>query len=489
VNRDRKCLLFFSVALWPAIAVPTMATDRPVGRPPGKVVVQPPSRSEFAAKMAKVKEGLPEQEVRKLLGKPDDVRTCRELHGTTADTREIWCYGTSGHLTFPTLGCVYIDTEGKAQYVFGGKGTPPDPKLFREEELRGLLRLIDDAPYPNGSFYNPRTIIGIVNRLQPLGKEKALAAIDEYLRVASSWHSDARRLFLVLRVLFDVPTDPGYLPRMKIGFPAPWGEPEEPKVIPRFPILLVDDVPLLLVSGYNLGGRAERVEKHVEYFRKNGHLRTLPLVPTNRPLTILDHLPAAVEKFFSASKWGNPKDDMLKHQLFRLIYSVYRKKGLAITEDGASYTGYHCKSPTWKEACAAVDKLNIRWDSKKTKYTFPDGSMLPPPISYARITWEIKKFDAIATFTIQRQDAEVVNVELVAPLVNGPPVPQPSLRIYCVKNKDETLAKFPKVGFREARGGGSSWRGWPGIKLPIGQSVQAELKLGDQTVLSPVYKP
>jgi hypothetical protein len=489
VNRACSYLLLFTIAIASGLTVPTMATALLVGPPPGQLVVEPPSRSKFAAKMARVKEGMPEQNVRKLLGKPDDVRTCRELNDETARTKEIWCYGTNGHLTFPTLGCVYFDTEGKVQYVFGGEGKPPNAKLFREGELRDLLRLIDKAPEANGNFYNPRTIIRIVNRLQPLGKEKALAAICEYVRVASTWHSEARDsgLFLVLRVLFDVPADPGYLPPVIFGYPSPWGQPTDPKIMPRFPILLVDDVPLLLVEGYHLGGAPEPVETHVEYFRKKGRLRAIPLVPTNQPLAILDHLPAAVEKFIADSKSEDVKDRILRDQLLRLVYSVYRKKGLRIIEDGVSYAGYYHDSPSWKEACAAVDKLGIRWDAGKARYTFRDGSTLPPPKRYARITWEIKAFDTLATLIIERQDDEVVNFQLTEPLVNGPPVPQPSLRIFRVKNKEGTLAKFPKVGLR-GQGGGGRW-GISGRKLPYGEAIQAELRLGSKSVLSPVYKP
>jgi hypothetical protein len=491
VNHLHLCRSFFDVGLCVAMSLPTtLAVESPANQGAGRMVVEPLSRRDFAAKMAKVTIGLPEREVRKLLGKPDDMRTCRELHGTTTGTKEIWCYGTSGHLTFPTLGCVYIDTDGEAQYVFGGQGKPPDSKLVGEEELCNLLRLIDEASTVNASGYNPRTIIRIVNRLQPLGKEKALAAIDEYLRVASSWHSDAREggLFLVLRVLFDVPADPGYLPRMHIGAPGPWGEPKDPKIIPRFPILLIDDVPLLVVSGYSLGGLPEQVETHVEYFRNKGRLRALPLVPTNRPLTILDHLPAAIEKFFSDSKWASLKDDMLQDQLFRLVYSVYRKKGLGINEDGVSYSGYHREWLSWKEAGTAVDKLEIRWDTKNAKYTFRDGSILPSLPRYSPITWEIKGFDTTATLIIERQDEDVVNIGLKEPLTKGPQVPQPSLRIYRVKNKEVTLIEFSEVGMR-GDGAGGRWRGRSGIKLPIGQSVQAEVKLGKETEISPAYEP
>jgi len=161
----------------------------PAEMPPEPHVAGPQAardRRVFAKSMSDVMKGMPQKEVRRLLGKPDDVRTQNDPGGiTTFRTKEIWCYGTNGHLTFPTLGCVYIDTESKAQYVFGGGADTPDPALLSEEKLAGLLRLIDRAPQLAGYQYDPLPIIHIVNALQPLGKDKALAVIDEYLRVAS----------------------------------------------------------------------------------------------------------------------------------------------------------------------------------------------------------------------------------------------------------------------------------------------------------------
>jgi hypothetical protein len=83
----------------------------------------PGTRAEFAAAMAKITEGTTEKEVLDLLGKPDDVRTEFDPGGIgRVNTKEIWCYGSKGHLSFPTLGCVYIDEDGHALEVFGGRG-------------------------------------------------------------------------------------------------------------------------------------------------------------------------------------------------------------------------------------------------------------------------------------------------------------------------------------------------------------------------------
>jgi hypothetical protein len=125
------------------------------------------------------------------------------------------------------------------------------------------------------------------------------------------------------------------------------------------------------------------------------------------------------------------------------------------------------------------------------KYTFRDGSTLPPR-RYLRVTWEIDALDARATLSIHRQDEEAVNIFLSEPSVEGPDVPQPSLRLYRVKDKAATLIEFPTVGFRVPAGvggGGGKGQGQRGVKLPIGQPVQAELRLGKKTVTSPVLEP
>ena len=58
-------------------------------------------RAGFHRTMSRLKEGMPATQVRKLLGRPDDVlRGADELDGFNAD--ELWCYGTDEHLGFPT---------------------------------------------------------------------------------------------------------------------------------------------------------------------------------------------------------------------------------------------------------------------------------------------------------------------------------------------------------------------------------------------------
>src|SRR3989442_5456521 len=240
---------------------------------------------------------MADQQVLALLGPPEDIRTLNDPGGiSTIGTKEIWRYGTSGHLTIATLGQIYADQDSRMQYICG-KGEPPPEGLFEEEELRRFLIALDEVPsYQGGRFFNPRALIVAVNLLQPLGKERALAAIAEYLRVACELQDDRKTgAFLVLRVLFEVPEDTGYMPPMRVGVPGP-PAPNDPKLLPRFPITIEGDIPFLLIDGYCGAGFPQPPEEHVKYFREHGKLRVGPLVPTVSPLE-------AIERFARSPRW------------------------------------------------------------------------------------------------------------------------------------------------------------------------------------------
>ncbi len=445
------------------------------------------SRHEFAHKLSQVKEGMPEAEVLALLGKPDDIRTHTDAGGiSTTRTREIWRYGTNGHLTFATLGCVSIDTEGKVQYVYGGHAEPPPPELFPEEQLRSLLRLIDTAPsYNTGSHYNPRLVIQIVNALQPLGKQKALAAIGEYLRVASDFFDHGRAgVFLVLRVLFDVPADPGHMPRMVVGAPWPAG-PKDPKRLPRFPVLLVDDVPLLLVSGYMLGGKAEEPERHLDYFKAHGQLRSKPLTPGNDPLALM----AAVEK---EAGWLfgldlEPGRHLVGNQLLALMETVYRSErdsfGYRFSPDGDA-------TAAWKAIAAEVGKLKIRWNSAECRYTFADGSRLPDPVrkEYRRHIWTVDGLNGEAELILERQDEKLVRVFLEWSGKNGQQMPAFDLTVSEVGEKNP-LNRFGNSSVSGS--GGSESFSSQSFQLTVreGTKLQARLVVGGREQQSPVFVP
>ncbi|MEZ0230559.1 MAG: hypothetical protein ACAI25_18200 [Planctomycetota bacterium] len=332
-------------------------------------------RHAFAKALAGIREGMTEKDVEGRLGKPGEtiewpgsppgVKTTPAVTGE----RKTLCYGTAGARSFPTLGQVVLE-NGKVLFVYGGRGEPPARDSFKDAELAALLGTIHACPRISAWSFDPRPLIEAVNTLQPLGKDKALAVLREYLRVASVSDNADDRVFLVLRILFDVPEDPGHMPPLRIGAPDP-AAPADPKAIPRFPLVLQDDVPILLVRGYTLAGRPESAGAHVEHFAKHGRLRAAPLAPTNKPLAMIEAVVKAHGHLYADGRG----EAMLEGQLLWLLETVY-----ASSVDRFGYKlGGEGWQARWKALSEEIAALDIHWDATKHRYVAKDGSSLTPP--------------------------------------------------------------------------------------------------------------
>jgi hypothetical protein len=145
------------------------------------------------------------------------------------------------------------------------------------DQLTGLIREAADDDFAG---YRPRPVVNATNALQPLGKGAALDSLEEYLAGCDLSVTSQRGLFWVLRTLFEVPDDPGFHPPVLLGSSTP-PPPARLEALPRFPVALVRDIPLLLVSGFVLGGAAEPVTAHILHFRRTGRIRTGLLQPSD----------------------------------------------------------------------------------------------------------------------------------------------------------------------------------------------------------------
>ena len=434
--------------------------------------------------MSQVSPAMTREEVEAILGKPDDVRTKYDPGGIwRAETEEIWQYGTNGHLTMATLGSIYIDGKGKVQAVCGGEGVPPPASMFAEEELRSILRVLDETPsYNNGWGYNPRSVIRAVNTMQPLGKEKALAAVAEYLRV-SSVSFDAPGvdgMFLVLRTLFEIPTPPGHMPVMHVGQPSPMG-PEDLTKIPRFPIYIQDDIPFLMVSGYSGFGQPEAPESHLNYFREHGAFRSLPLVPPSNPSASIRKALDAISSDGTGPD-GPPGYDMLFNQALWLLDSVYD-----VEDDSFGDKMFSATIGDREKAAEAISRLKLRWDVKKQDYTFADGTSprIYRPGPYRRNIWKPDIPDLNLTLTIERINRKAVEVSVIwkqgeQELRNQPAV----IRIYNASDRGLPVTQF-KIEYHK---NGSSYTHTT-IKYEEGQRLIAVFAGAKTTAQSPEYKP
>lgn len=150
-----------------------------------------------------------------------------------------------------------------------------------------LDRTLSLAASEDFAHYQPQLVIAAVNALLPLGKDGALAAIESYLAEHDLQTDSEAGLFLVLRTLFEVPDPPGYHLPLRLGGSSP-PPPPDSKSLPHFPLVLIDDRPLLMVSGFALGGDIEPVTTHLEHFRAVGTLRKKALAPSQSPAAVLE---------------------------------------------------------------------------------------------------------------------------------------------------------------------------------------------------------
>ena len=101
-----------------------------------------------------------------------------------------------------------------------------------------------------GDGYRCEIMMDWINVLQPMGREKALAALEKYL--ADDRAGRNYDILLLCRLLFVNPK--GWQPLM-LGSPVPFPKADGIVKFPSYPIAFSDGYPFLLVRGYQLGGR------------------------------------------------------------------------------------------------------------------------------------------------------------------------------------------------------------------------------------------
>jgi hypothetical protein len=323
------------------------------------------AREDLQRAMAKIETGMSAETVRKILGEPDVILD-RESGGLIPEvSKEIWYVGCGdADSEPPCLGHIYFDKDGKVQGAFGRATKPLSKDAIPGADLPALLKVLGELPSQIGGSYDQGVVIRAVNALEPLGKERALGVIQESMRTDRRPRDEREGLFLLLRVLFEVPADPGYAPVMELGRFEP-GPPKDPKLTPRFPIVIQDGIPFLLTEGRLGFGIAQEPEAHFVYYRQKGVLRKDLLAPTSKPIDAFHRLMRSPQWNFHIP--GDPlySDDsrgraIILDQLTRLLGSVYRPQRadpLDIDE----------KAQQEKEF-AAIAAIKCRWDDAKGEY-------------------------------------------------------------------------------------------------------------------------
>ena len=226
---------------------------------------------------------------------------------------------------------------------------PPNPKVDP------ILGSINQARYESSQDYNPASILIAVNALQPLGKEKALSALQSYLDALSQdepYDDDAtNHIFVILRLLFE-PYEHGK------RFPVPgnfeWRvfREELQQDWPLNPVELVDGIPFKLFGGgMGFSGQPEHPSSHIEFAKKHCVILSEPLIPKINPLV-------AAEQIIESQKMGRLRESDREGS----IRSI-RQQALSMMpqEWGKIDEGYEENKAVWEEARERSLREKIKW--------------------------------------------------------------------------------------------------------------------------------
>lgn len=192
----------------------------------------------------------------------------------------------------------------------------PDAAALADAALFATL----DATGPlEGGMFNPARALDSMAALLTLAPGARVAALERYLAIRGQ---PPEGLFAVIRALVQIPDPgapvppfpgvlhPGSLRPPALGAPVP-AQPDDLHQVPRWPVVLLEDVPLVLVQGYMLGGQPEPLSMHLAGL-EGATWRTEPLAPGS-----------AGQLRYLLEHWGRWADDrqrraMLEGQLQRL---------------------------------------------------------------------------------------------------------------------------------------------------------------------------
>jgi hypothetical protein len=289
--------------------------------------------------------------------------------GKTAPFRVTLCLGVkSGKtITWKSNAPVLAQTAGTIRV--------PGPST-----LSSTHQILCAAPGLSGARFDSLALVRAVNHLQALGKEKAVAELRAFLKVASKIPrmgqrepgnidtSDRESVLLVVQLLFEPATRGDERPIIPLGYTVPMPSPEDAKLWPLWPLAVQQDVPFLLAGMGIRGGPPYPPEINADWAEKHGKLRAKPLRPADDPLAAVDALCAAPQTArLYGQLWDRPlySRDVLRHQAWRMIEPIVGPWQTSRRE--RVRRGYD-PDADWDKHKKVAARFKLRWDEKEQKY-------------------------------------------------------------------------------------------------------------------------
>jgi hypothetical protein len=232
--------------------------------------------------------------------------------------------------------------------------------MSQEDTALEILRAL---PGFNGLKFNPLPLVKVVNALVRAGPEQSCPILDTYSREPQERTAiQGENALLVARALFVVDAA-ARLPRVELGRPDV-DEPADGVRFPRWPLHLEDDLPLLLVGGYLIGGEGRPVSEQLEWYKTHAAIRLRPLTPPPHPLRVADQfLQSERWKQLATQDWH---EGMIRLQAWRAVSGIVplrrEDEQLMLSGDRAQ------RLDRWQQAIDSVTSSHVGWDANADEY-------------------------------------------------------------------------------------------------------------------------
>jgi hypothetical protein len=238
------------------------------------------------------------------------------------------------------------------------------------------MQIINGAPSYDQDDFNPARLVRAVNHLMPMGKEKAIRELREFLKIArDSVYETIRRdenidtsdrtcVFLIVRLLFECAEPSGELPDIATVPFTPIPEDKDKRYWPLYPVHLQDDVPFFLVYGGGMGGQPDQPERHVDWAEKHGRIRTKQLRPIDNPMLAAARLAVLPQ----TERLCQDGTDYCKDIPYRQAWNIIEDADPKLPKPRPIPSANIGDEPDWDARVKAVATVNIHWSEAEQRY-------------------------------------------------------------------------------------------------------------------------
>ena len=243
------------------------------------------------------------------------------------------------------------------------------------------MQIINGAPSYHQEDFNPAKLVRAVNHLVPLGKEKAVSELREFMKIAcrDQWiarrieenidTSDSTCVFLIVRLLFECDPESEKWPHIATVPFLPTPEKEDEAFWPMYPVHMEGDLPFLLVRWGALGGAPDEPERHVDWAEKHGRIRTTLLKPSVNPIAAAREISGRPQ---TQRLYGHPKsvhwkvEDVFYSQAWNILKDVDRKR---VAGGMKSVLPVEVEDELdWEGRVKGTINLDLDWDENEQEY-------------------------------------------------------------------------------------------------------------------------